>query len=67
MFIKGELIDTRTINILKLNSSASYIHSLKMEMEESNEDVIDLSNEEPQFFIDRVPSSMNGTKRFFSN
>jgi hypothetical protein len=67
MFVKGQLIDTRRINILQLNSSPGYIHSLKMEMEEEHEDIIDLSKEEPQFFIDHIPSSMNSTGRFFSN
>jgi hypothetical protein len=66
MFLNGQLIDTKAIAILRLNSPG-YIHLLKMEMEESNEDIIDLSNEEPQFFIDHVPSSMNYTKRFSGN
>lgn len=67
MFIKGQLIDTRVINILKLNSFPGYIHSLKMDMEDEHEDVIDLSNEEPQFFIDHVPSSMNNSNTPFKN
>jgi hypothetical protein len=32
-----------------------------MDMEVKNEEIIDLSNEEPEFFIDTVPSSMNRT------
>jgi len=66
MFIKGELIDMKRINFLKLNSPG-YIQSLRMQMEDDNEEIIDLSNEEPQFFIDNVPSSMNRTNRFFNN
>jgi len=58
MFVNGQLIDARVINVLKL-SSPGYLHILKMEMEEEHEDIIDLSNEEPQFFIDHIPSSMN--------
>jgi hypothetical protein len=66
MFVKGKLIDERIINILRLNSPG-YIHTLKMEMEEKNEDVLDLSAEEPEFFIDHVPSSMNNSARLFQN
>jgi hypothetical protein len=58
MFIGGIQVDATEINSLKLGSPG-YIHSLRMDMEEKNEDIIDLSNEEPEFFIDTVPSSMN--------
>jgi hypothetical protein len=58
MFIGEELIDVVSINIAYLHHPG-YIQSLKMEMEEKNEDIIDLSEEKPTFFIDNVPSSMN--------
>ena len=58
MFIGSELIDVIDINSACL-SIPGYIQSLKMDMEEKHEDIIDLSNEEPKFFIDAVPSSMN--------
>lgn len=58
MFIGNELIDSVRINTAQLNKPG-YVEFLKMEIEEKNEEVIDLSNEEPQFFIDAVPSSMN--------
>lgn len=40
-----------------------YIEGLKIGLEESNENIIDLSNEELRFFIEPVPSIMN-SKRF---
>jgi hypothetical protein len=58
MFIGNELIDKMKINAAQFNSPG-YIQSLKLEMEDRNEEIIDLSNEEPQFYIDAVPSSMN--------
>ena len=65
MFINGELIESKAINILHLNCPG-YINCLKMELEDKYEAIIDLSNEEPEFFIDHIPSSMN-TNRFFQN
>jgi hypothetical protein len=63
MFINEKLVDTEPIKIWKLNLPG-YIRSLQMDMEERNEDIIDLSNEEPKFFIDRIPSTMNDGNRF---
>ena len=61
MFIGNELVDAVTINPSRLHMPG-YIQSLRMEMEENNEDIIDLGNEEPKFYIDTVPSSMNKNK-----
>jgi hypothetical protein len=58
MFLAGQLIDTVRMNTYQLNLPG-YIQGLKMEMEERNEDILDLSDEEPTFFIETVPSSMN--------
>ena len=66
MFLDNKLIDSMVINIARFNEPG-YMNGLRLEMEEKHEDVLDLSNEEPQFFIDSVPSSMNGNKRRFSN
>jgi hypothetical protein len=66
MFLDNKLIDSMVINIARFNEPG-YINGLRLEMEEKHEDVLDLSNEEPQFFIDSVPSSMNGNERRFSN
>jgi hypothetical protein len=63
MFIGKELIDTIRINPAKWNSPG-YIDTLKMDMKEENEDIIDLSNDEPEFFIENVPSSMNTAVSF---
>jgi hypothetical protein len=64
MFIGDKLIDVIAINATKLNLPG-YVHSLRMDMEEKNEAIIDLSEEEPKFFIDKVPSAMN-KNRFLS-
>ena len=58
MFLKGEEIDALPIPFYKPVSSGM-ITSLKQELEERNEDIIDLSGEEPQFAIDHVPSRLN--------
>jgi hypothetical protein len=58
MLIGNTLIDTININEAQL-AKPGCVEFLKMEMEEKNEEIIDLSNEEPQFYIDAVPSSMN--------
>lgn len=65
MFIAGKLVDATEINAMKLHIPG-YIHSLRMEMEETNEDIIDLSHEEPEFFIETVPSSMNISSKLFT-
>ena len=66
MFIGEKLIDVAEINLNKV-SSPGYIHSLKMQLEADNEEVLDLSEEQPQYFIDHVPSLMNNTKYFLKN
>jgi len=58
MFLGNEPIDALKINADHLHKPG-HIESLKLEMEEKNEDIIDLSSEEPKFFIETVPSSMN--------
>lgn len=65
MFLGSELIDSVPINVLQLNHPG-YIQNLKMEMEDKNEDILDLSKEQPKFFIEPVPSSMN-SKKFQGN
>ena len=66
MFLGNKLIDAVKINAYQLNVPG-YVEVLKMEMEEKNEDVLDLSNEEPRFFIEPVPSSMNANNSASSN
>lgn len=58
MFIKGQLIDSKIINE-RLLSSPAYIYRLQMELEEEHGEIIDLSNEDPEFYIYHIPSSMN--------
>lgn len=61
MFLGGQLVDTVNFPAHRLNQPG-HIETLKMQMEEKNEDILDLSIEQPQFFIETVPSSMNSKK-----
>ena len=61
MFIGDHCIDTIPINFSKL-SLPGYIQYLKNELEEKNKDILDLSEEDPKFFIDTIPSGMNFSK-----
>lgn len=58
MFLGGQLVDSVKFHAHQLNQPG-HIEALKMEMEEKNEDILDLSEEKPQFFIETVPSLMN--------
>lgn len=58
MFLGNRLIDAVKVHAHQLNKPG-FIQGLKIEMEERNEDILDLSKEEPIFVIDTVPSSMN--------
>ncbi len=58
MFIQDQLIDAIPINPMKLGSPA-YLYKLQMELEDRNENIIDLTNREPEFFLDHVPSLVN--------
>ena len=60
MFIGQNLIDSLPLNLSRMNHPG-YIHYLKTELEEKNEDIIELSAEEPVFFIDSIPSRLNPT------
>jgi hypothetical protein len=62
MFLGSQLIDTERMHAHQLKRPG-YVETLKMEMKERNEDILDLSTEEPTFFIETVPSSMN-SKQF---
>jgi hypothetical protein len=58
MFIGQHLVDSLPLNLSQMNNPG-YIHCLKNELEEKNEDIIDLSVEKPVFFIDSIPSRLN--------
>ena len=58
MYLGNNLIDV--VNFEKnIKISTGYIETIKMNLEEKHEDIIDLTEEEPVYFIDNVPSSMN--------
>ena len=58
MFIQDKLIDSIPINPFRLSTPA-YLFRLQQELEDRNENIIDLTNQEPEFFLDHVPSGMN--------
>lgn len=66
MFLGNELIDRISLNEKKIGHPG-YIERLRMDMEEKNEDILDLSSENPQFFIENMPSSMNATRKLYDN
>lgn len=59
MVIAGKLVDSTAVTEFQLHNPG-YVLALKNQMEEDNADIIDLSKEKPSFFIDEVPSRMNG-------
>ncbi|MBD0297699.1 MAG: hypothetical protein M3342_14250 [Bacteroidota bacterium] len=58
MFIDGNHISSITINPLRIKTPG-YLTCLKQELLEQNSEIVEASTEEPQFFVDGVPSSMN--------
>jgi hypothetical protein len=58
MFLHGVLVDAIPVNANRWNNPG-YINHLKTELEDINEELLDLSKELPQFFIDEVPSRVN--------
>jgi hypothetical protein len=66
MFIAGVLVDSASVNILQLKNE-DYILRLKSRMEDENADIIDLTDEEPSFYIDEVPSRMNLLSELIQN
>jgi hypothetical protein len=52
MYINDVLIDSVEINASLLNK----LNLLKQQLEEKHNDIIDLSNDEPEFYIDGLPS-----------
>lgn len=65
MFLEEKLIDVVKIDAFKLNSPG-YINSMKEKLKDDNEDILELTQEKPQFFIDHFPSTLNGS-RYFKN
>lgn len=60
MFLKEKPIDVATINVFKLNLPG-YINSLKEKLKDDREELLDLTEQKPQFFIDQVPLTLNGS------
>ena len=58
MFLKGHMIDSAVISSGNLNSPG-HIESIKLDFEEKYEDIIEAAGEEPQYFLDNIPSRMN--------
>jgi hypothetical protein len=58
MYLQGNEIDALSIHPQQ-PIKPSDLTFYKMKLEERNEDIIDLSEEEPQFALDHIPSRMN--------
>jgi len=62
MYIKDRLIDTVPVSFKKI-ATPGYLEGLKIELEEKHAAVINSSGEQPVFFVEHVPSSMNPKKK----
>jgi hypothetical protein len=58
MFLNGSLLAIAPINS-SITSLRGCVENIMLDLEEKYEDVIDASGEEPQYFLDNIPSSMN--------
>jgi vacuolar-type H+-ATPase subunit D/Vma8 len=58
MIVDGKPVDSVPLSNNELQSPG-WMDQMKATLEEKNEDIIDLSRQEPQFFIDALPSRMN--------
>ncbi|HWJ91923.1 MAG TPA: hypothetical protein VNR87_12470 [Flavisolibacter sp.] len=61
MYINGIPIDSVRVDVT--HPAPGYVNLLKAGLEEKNEEIIDLTNQEPEFFIDTVPSRMNDPRK----
>lgn len=66
MFIAEQLIGSVEINAFELNSPG-YIDSLRIQLQEDSEEILQPGEEKPQFFIEHIPSRMNGRLPSFKN
>jgi hypothetical protein len=55
MYLDGQLIDSALIH----THHFSFIYSLKQKMEDKHSDILDLTESDPEFYIDGVPSRIN--------
>jgi hypothetical protein len=62
MYVDGKPMDSIPVSIDELQS-IGHFEMLKIKLEEKNEDIINLSQHEPQFFIDTLPSRMNHSEK----
>jgi len=55
MFLNGKLVDSVTINASHLRA----LRAVQQKMEDKHSEILDLSNEDPQFYIEGIASKMN--------
>lgn len=55
MYVNGELLDSVHINAYQLQN----LHSLRQQLEDKHSELLDLTDADPEFFIDGVPSRFN--------
>jgi len=55
MFLNGKLVDSVTINASHLR----VLHAVQQKMEDKHSETLELSNEEPQFYVEGISSKMN--------
>ncbi|MGN6399675.1 MAG: hypothetical protein ACTHMD_04420 [Flavisolibacter sp.] len=57
MYLNGKLVDSVTINAAHLR----VLHAVQQKMEDKHSEILELANEEPQFYVEGIGSKMNDT------
>jgi hypothetical protein len=65
MFIRNKMIDSIGINPTELGIP-SYLYKLQLRLEERNEEILEMSEEEPEFFMEGIPSKAGGHTLFIN-
>ena len=55
MYLNGKLVDSVTIN----DSHLRVLRAVQQKMEDKHSEILELANEEPQFYIEGIGSKMN--------
>lgn len=57
MFLNGKLVDSVTIN----DSHLRVLRAVQQRMEDKHSEILELADEDPQFYVEGIGSKMNDT------
>lgn len=57
MFLNGRLVDSVTIN----DSHLRVLRAVQQRMEDKHSEILELADEDPQFYVEGIGSKMNDT------